>query len=43
VQAILDLYFRDQLRSVLFEKLVDNGLLKQLEDSGFIKALYRKN
>jgi NitT/TauT family transport system substrate-binding protein len=43
VQAILDLYPKDQLRSVLFEKLVDNSLLKQLEDSGFIKALYRKS
>ena len=43
VQAILDLYPKEQLRSVSFEKLVDNSLLKQLEDSGFIKALYDKN
>jgi NitT/TauT family transport system substrate-binding protein len=43
VQAILDLYPKEQLRSVVFEKLVDNSLLKQLEDSGFIKALYRKS
>ena len=42
VQAILDLYPKDQLR-VPFEKLVDNSLLQQLEDSGFIKALYRKD
>jgi ABC-type nitrate/sulfonate/bicarbonate transport system substrate-binding protein len=43
VQAILDLYPKDQLRNVPFEKLVDNSLLQQLEDSGFIKALYRKD
>ena len=43
VQAILDLYPKDQLRTQSFEKLVDNSLLQQLEDSGFIKALYRKN
>src|SRR5918994_6391705 len=40
VQAIMDLYPKDQLRNVSFEKLVDNSLLQQLEDSGFIKALY---
>jgi ABC-type nitrate/sulfonate/bicarbonate transport system substrate-binding protein len=43
VQAILDLFPKDQLRNVAFEKLVDNSLLQQLEDSGFIKALYSKN
>jgi hypothetical protein len=39
----MDLYPKDQLRNVSFEKLVDNSLLQQLEDSGFIKALYRKD
>ena len=43
LQAILDLYPKDQLRTVGFEKLVDNSLLQQLEDSGFFKALYSKN
>jgi ABC-type nitrate/sulfonate/bicarbonate transport system substrate-binding protein len=43
VQAILDLYPKEQQRSVSFEKLVDNSLLQYLEDSGFIKALYRRN
>ena len=43
VQAILDLYPKDQLRNVSFEKLVDNSLLQELEDSGFIKTLYRKD
>jgi hypothetical protein len=43
VQAILDLYAKDQLRNVSFEKLVDNSLLQELENSGFIKTLYRKD
>src|SRR5918993_2200927 len=43
VQAIMDLYPKDQLRTLAFEKLVDNSLLQQLEDSGFFKALYSKN
>ena len=43
VQAILDLYPKDQVRTLSFEKLVDNSLLQQLEDSGFIKALYRRH
>lgn len=42
VQAIFDLYPRDQLKTLTFEKLVDNSLLQQLEDSGFIKNLTRK-
>jgi ABC-type nitrate/sulfonate/bicarbonate transport system substrate-binding protein len=43
VQAVLDLYPKEQSRSMSFEKLVDNSLLQQLEDTGFVKALYRKN
>ena len=43
LQAILDLYPKDQLRNAALEKLVDNSLLQQLEDNGFIKELYSKN
>jgi hypothetical protein len=43
VQAILDLYPKDQVRNISFEKLVDNSLLQELEDSGFIKTLYRRD
>jgi len=42
VQVILDQYPKEQLKGVSYEKLVDNSLLQQLEDSGFIKNLYRK-
>jgi len=42
VQVILDQYPREQLKNLSYEKLVDNSLLQQLEDSGFIKALYRR-
>jgi ABC-type nitrate/sulfonate/bicarbonate transport system substrate-binding protein len=42
VQAILDQYSKDQLRGLSYERLVDNSLLQQLEESGFVKAIYRK-
>jgi ABC-type nitrate/sulfonate/bicarbonate transport system substrate-binding protein len=42
VQVILDQYPKEQLRSLNYERLVDNSLLQQLEDSGFIKSLYRR-
>jgi len=42
VQAIFDQYPKDQLKGLSYEKLVDNGLLQQLEDSGFLKSLYRR-
>jgi len=42
VQAIFDLYPKEQLKSISFEKLVDNSLLQQLEDSGFVKEIYRR-
>ena len=42
VQAILDQYPKEQLKNLSDEKLVDNSLLRQLDDSGFTKTLYRK-
>jgi ABC-type nitrate/sulfonate/bicarbonate transport system substrate-binding protein len=42
VQVILDQYSKEQLKGLSYEKLVDNSLLQQLEDSGFIKTLYRR-
>jgi ABC-type nitrate/sulfonate/bicarbonate transport system substrate-binding protein len=42
VQVILDQYSKDQLKGLNYEKLVDNSLLQQLEDSGFVKTVSRK-
>lgn len=42
VQAILDLYSKEAEKNVALEKLIDNSLLKELEDSGFVRELYRK-
>ena len=42
VQAIFDQYPKEQLKNLTYERLTDNSLLQQLEDSGFIKTLYRK-
>jgi ABC-type nitrate/sulfonate/bicarbonate transport system substrate-binding protein len=42
VQAILEQYPKEQLKNLSYEKLVDNSLLQQLEESGFIKALNRR-
>jgi len=42
VQAILDQYPKEQLKNLSYDKLVDNSVLRQLDDSGFTKTLYRK-
>jgi NitT/TauT family transport system substrate-binding protein len=42
VQAILDQYPKEQLKNLSYEKLVDNSVLRQLDDSGFTKTLDRK-
>ena len=42
VQVILDQYPKEQVKNLTYEKLVDNSLLQQLEESGFIRNLYRK-
>jgi len=42
VQVILDQYPKEQLKGLSYEKLTDNSLLQQLEESGFIKSLYRR-
>ncbi|MGE5219033.1 MAG: ABC transporter substrate-binding protein [Chloroflexota bacterium] len=42
VQVILDQYPKEQSKGLSYDKLVDNSLLQQLEESGFIKNLYRK-
>jgi NitT/TauT family transport system substrate-binding protein len=41
VQAILDVFPKETLKNVTPEKLIDNSLLKELEDSGFVRGLYR--
>ena len=40
VQALFELYPREQLKSLSFEKIADNSLLQQLEDTGFVRGLY---
>jgi ABC-type nitrate/sulfonate/bicarbonate transport system substrate-binding protein len=42
VQVIFDQYPKEQIKNLTYEKLVDNSLLQQLEESGFIRNLYRK-
>ncbi len=42
VQAILDLQPKEVVRNITPEKFIDNSLLKELEESGFIAELYRK-
>jgi ABC-type nitrate/sulfonate/bicarbonate transport system substrate-binding protein len=42
VQVILDQYPKEQVKNLSYDKLVDNSLLQQLEDSGFIKGLDRR-
>jgi ABC-type nitrate/sulfonate/bicarbonate transport system substrate-binding protein len=42
VQAIFDQYSKEQLKNLTYDKLTDNSVLQQLEDSGFIKNLYRQ-
>ncbi len=42
VQVILDLYSKEAEKNVTAEKLIDNSPLRELEDSGFVRELYRK-
>ncbi len=42
VQAILDFLPKEQVKDITPEKYIDNSLVKELENSGFIKNLYRK-
>ena len=42
VQVILEQYPKEQVKSLSYERLVDNSLLQQLEESGFIRNLNRK-
>jgi ABC-type nitrate/sulfonate/bicarbonate transport system substrate-binding protein len=42
VQVIFDQYSKEELKNLTYERLTDNSVLKQLEDSGFIKSLYRR-
>lgn len=42
VQTILDLQPRESVKDITPEKFIDNGLVKELESSGFIKSLARK-
>jgi ABC-type nitrate/sulfonate/bicarbonate transport system substrate-binding protein len=42
VQAILNVYPKEALKNVTPEKFIDNSLLKELEDSGFVGGLYQK-
>jgi ABC-type nitrate/sulfonate/bicarbonate transport system substrate-binding protein len=42
VQAILDLQPKEVVKNITPEKFIDNSLLKELEESGFIAELYRK-
>jgi ABC-type nitrate/sulfonate/bicarbonate transport system substrate-binding protein len=42
VQAILEVFPKETLKNVTPEKFIDNSLLKELEDSGFVRGLYRK-
>jgi ABC-type nitrate/sulfonate/bicarbonate transport system substrate-binding protein len=42
VQAIFDQYPKEQIKHLSFERLTDNSLLQQLEQSGFVKSLYRR-
>jgi ABC-type nitrate/sulfonate/bicarbonate transport system substrate-binding protein len=43
LQTILDFHPKETVRNVTYEKLVDNSLLQQLENSGFVKSLYTRN
>ena len=42
VQAIMDVFAKDTLKNITPEKFIDNSLLKELEDSGFVRGLYRR-
>ena len=42
VQAILDMQPKEAVRDIRGERFIDNSLIKELEESGFIAGLYRK-
>ena len=42
VQVILDLQPKEAVKNVTPDKFIDNSLIKELEDSGFVKQLYGK-
>ncbi len=42
VQAILDLFSEEAEKSAAVEKFIDNSVLKELDDSGFVRELYQK-
>jgi len=42
VQAILDMQPKEVVRDIQPERFIDNSLLKELEESGFFKELYKQ-
>jgi hypothetical protein len=42
VQTILDLQPKENVKNITPDKYIDNSLIKELETSGFVKALYRR-
>ena len=42
VQAILDMQPREVVRDIQPERFIDNSLIKELEESGFFKELYKQ-
>ena len=41
-QTILDLQPKENVKNTTPDKYIDNSLIKELETSGFVKALYRR-
>ena len=42
LQTILDLQPKENVKNITPDKYIDNSLIKELETSGFVKALYRR-
>jgi NitT/TauT family transport system substrate-binding protein len=42
VQAILDMHPKEVVKDIRPERFIDNSLIKELEQSGFIKELYKQ-
>jgi hypothetical protein len=42
VQAVLDHYPKGLAKTVKPEAFIDNGVIRELDNSGFVRALYRK-
>ncbi len=42
IQTILDLQPKENVKNITPDKYIDNSLIKELETSGFVKALYRR-